>query len=494
MKVIIEDIGSLTDSREMLESKPHPIISIFILILILALVVVIIWAYFGEVDEYVKAPGSVRPNGSIYKIKNIVNGNVKDVLCEEGKMVKAKDLLFSIDHQKLDLEYEKAQIDFIETQDEYKNKTLLRQSILDNRNYFAGESSNQEYYNKYNQYEIDMQDQLQQIKSTQTTLEVKVTELEKTKTALETLKDSIIKEKNLFTDADNEYYKKYENYAIDLQKLNSDIKIKSEDYKATQELFSIEAVSKQQLKEAEYQLHNAEQVLQKYKNEFIKGVISDLKSNNEILNENKTNLENVKKNYSVNSSKSHNNEIYIKKIKVDSLVKLDDEISLLKKQLEQYKNQCESLKSMIDDCYVRSPADGIVSVITEINRQEFLQSGEQILNIVPKNDSKLKVQLYVSNKDIANIKEGQIVKLHFLALPYTEYGELSGKIINIGADARQEGGSSYYLVDAEVENDVLYSYKDDAAIVKVGMVCEARVIIRTKKILHYIFEKMNLID
>lgn len=77
---------------------------------------------------------------------------------------------------------------------------------------------------------------------------------------------------------------------------------------------------------------------------------------------------------------------------------------------------------------------------------------------------------------------------------YHLHRPLSGTITNIGTDAKidQEKGSSFYIVEAAIENKPLYSYKGVKAEIKVGTDCEAQVIISTKKVLYYLFEKINL--
>ncbi|WP_257788397.1 HlyD family secretion protein [Clostridium saccharobutylicum] len=104
------------------------------------------------------------------------------------------------------------------------------------------------------------------------------------------------------------------------------------------------------------------------------------------------------------------------------------------------------------------------------------------------------MSLYVSNKDIAGIKVDQKVKYHFEALPYKEYGELNGTITEIATDATVDPktGISYYLVQSEIENKPLFSYKGDEGEIKMGMACEAQVVTKKKKILYYLLEKINL--
>ena len=52
----------------------------------------------------------------------------------------------------------------------------------------------------------------------------------------------------------------------------------------------------------------------------------------------------------------------------------------------------------------------------------------------------------------------------------------------------------YYLVEASVDNKILFDYKGNEANIKVGMAGEAQVIVERKKILHYLLEKINLKD
>ncbi|MHB8072849.1 HlyD family efflux transporter periplasmic adaptor subunit [Desulfosporosinus fructosivorans] len=150
----------------------------------------------------------------------------------------------------------------------------------------------------------------------------------------------------------------------------------------------------------------------------------------------------------------------------------------------------------IKEATVTSPIDGIVNLYTEINHGDLLQSGKEIAAIVPDTGSENRIQLIVSNKDIANIKEGQKIKYHFTALPYREYGELEGTVTKVGTDARveKESGVSYYMAEATVENKELESYKGVKAQIKVGMACEAQVVTKSKKIIRWLLEKIDLID
>ncbi|MGH4119270.1 hypothetical protein [Clostridium sp.] len=92
------------------------------------------------------------------------------------------------------------------------------------------------------------------------------------------------------------------------------------------------------------------------------------------------------------------------------------------------------------------------------------------------------------------MKIGGKIKYHFQALPYREYGEFTGTVTDIAVDSTidQQSGTSYYLVESEIQNKPLFSYKGKKGELKIGMTCEAQVITKRKKILHYLLEKINL--
>ena len=60
-------------------------------------------------------------------------------------------------------------------------------------------------------------------------------------------------------------------------------------------------------------------------------------------------------------------------------------------------------------------------------------NAEPLLKIVPVGE--LGGEVNVGNQDIGFIKKGQPVKVRIDSFPYTQYGEIKGKIRRIGADA-----------------------------------------------------------
>ena len=490
MKAYIQDIDELTDSRELLEAKPQPFISIFIYSLILMVLISVIWSYFGEIDENIKAQGIVRPNQSLSSIRNQIAGKVESVNIEEGEQVKKGDLLFTIEHALLDLQKNSLEEEYKEADLELKNLDKLKKSILAGQNYFDGSiDSEKSFSNRFLKYQTDMALQFRQTELNLNTMN----EVNEALAGLNTLKQSALQNKNLFVDYDIIYYHQYIDYSLNLESLKDIADQKKELHAASEELTKAGAISKRELDDIKNQLDAAQVSLYKYQNDFMLNVNTRIADNKDRLKQLQINLKDSGLSTDVLSADI---ETSLQKYKMDTIVQIESDMKALQSNLARLANELETVGSNIKDCAVAAPIDGYVNMTNEISTGDLLQSGTEIATIVPEADTAYKVQLYVSNADIANIRQGQKIKYHFLALPYKEYGELSGTIINIGTDAKvdQTRGSSFYTVEASIENKPLYSYKGIKAEVKIGMECEAQVIIKTKKVLYYLLEKINLRD
>ena len=125
-----------------------------------------------------------------------------------------------------------------------------------------------------------------------------------------------------------------------------------------------------------------------------------------------------------------------------------------------------------------------------------MPSGIEVLRIIPEDGDRYKVEIMVQNKDISQLKIGQELKYRFLALPYKEYGTLEGEIKKISEDAvvNQGEANMAYRVEATIIGTELYDKNGKVTRVKPGMLCEVRVVVRQKKILYYVLEKLNFLS
>lgn len=717
---IIQNLSEITDSREMLEAKPHKFTSIFAYGLIGMLAIALIWSYFGEIDIVTKTNGVVKSNDKTISVVNEVDGKVAEVNFKEGQNVKEGDILYTLECKDMNLtkdNYEK-QLETLQADTDNINK--LRNSILENKNYFdVNNEDEKDYYNKYlqysttneklsltqkqtglqtdatndnkaissksltqqisenndmingldtvlqsindsknnfsddenmysseyadfqygiqnlqtaieqkklelqnakNKYTEAMQDyetqvnsakvsynnailKLQQYKSkyiaqleesiketknslsdiqyNYPTTDTQINQIQKEIDNLKLLSKSIKNGQNLFTDADSTYYQKYIDYTNNLQTHNgSDQQTYKNSYlmdinqnidSAKRTLEQLEATSdaadtkaddingkiddlkklesainddlddlddlddectnkfkeykdnvkelknnikaqkdvisslkskkdtiiddyNNQISATQKVLDSAQIELSKYKNKAVLDIKSKLDDVNKATEKIQADLEKAKATPELDDVNKELATNDITKYKIDTLVKLDDSTKENEKKIDELKTNIETLKVNIDKSTVKATIDGVINVKADIAKGQLVKTGEEILSVIPQDSSQYKVKLYVSNKDIAGIKVGQKIKYHFEALPYKEYGELSGTITDIATDATVDAktGTSYYLVESEIENKPLFSYKGEEGELKMGMTCEAQVVTKQKKILYCLLEKINL--
>lgn len=415
----------------------------------------------------------------------------------------------------------------------------LQQSINQDKNLFS--TNNLEYYNRFLNYKLDvkkLENTIEQIKNSSTGREFDnaYTSLEKyknefllnlnnsikeNKTKLEelnlnlsknknqlshiqtsinnlrTLEDSINMSKNLFSSSNKEYYNKYLVYTSNINKLKNNVEqgekvIKNIEVKQTNSITNI----KKELEQTEIALKDEKINISKFNNDALLNISTEIDKNIKLLPALRVDLEQNLENPNFEEVNTEYSKTLMTKYQIDTLVSIDENIKANKTKIEELDKNLKAININIDDCNVKAPMDGIVNIVKDVAIEELLQSGTEIATIIPDSNAKYKVQLYLSNKDIADIKVGDKVKYHFEALPYKEYGELTGILDKIGTDAKvdQQSGSSYYVVESYVENIPLYSYKGKKSELKIGMSCEAQIIIKRKKILYYLLEKINLKD
>lgn len=453
MSAIIRELKDMTDSRELMEAKPHPIVAWFLVILLLLLSGGLAWTWFGEMDITVKANGIVRPNEKVSSVKNKAAGKVETVQYKAGIRVRQGDLLYTVDRST-------AQEELRSLEAEKKRLRQDTDSLLAYRSRLAegGEKVNVRQVNEelLRDYRPEHQLIMQQL-----SLVSQLQENRQTSGQLQLLEQSALQRTSLFADTSSEYYTRFSDYHLKLTKLEAE-KRKSEDsFKNT--------LGDGDLAAAKRPLEDAQLAIEQYKNEFLLQIRSQ--------------VEDLRK-------KDRELELALSTLYSD----LNNQIKQNEDKLYALADKQKMLTMNLDDYEVRSPADGMVQIVKEISQGELLQPGEEIVSIVPENGSTFIIQLSLPNRDVANIKEGDRIKYHFEALPYKEYGELEGSVSQISPDAVQgpDGRGSFYVVEADIENKPLYSHKGDSAQIRVGMVCEAYMVSESKKILYYLLEKIDL--
>lgn len=260
MKEILVDLKDMSDSKEFMNANPKSFIRIFIYIMLVALIIALFWSYYSEIEIYVTASGIVKAEEDISTVNNIVTGKINEVYIEEGTIVSKGDILFKVDVDDIDfaISQYKIEIEKIEDEQEYLNKQ--KDSILENRNLFDVNNSDEEYYyyavEKYlSDIEVYNNSNDKEKYSLTTNKELTIIQLDKANQDMEDYEielaraelyvQSINSNTNLFDiTIDNESYIKFENYQNSLLVLKNNVSILEDKLNKEKILLDAGAIAK----------------------------------------------------------------------------------------------------------------------------------------------------------------------------------------------------------------------------------------------------------
>ena len=164
------------------------------------------------------------------------------------------------------------------------------------------------------------------------------------------------------------------------------------------------------------------------------------------------------------------------------------DLSSIESEIAELDARIPALESRVERTTVRSPVDGVINRINYVTEDAYVNTGDVLLELVP-TGSDLIVETRVDPKDIAEIVEGQDVKISLTAYDPSRYGRIDGKVLGVSADALSDTqtGQQYYLVDVSI-NGILYEKDGTEVTILPGMVASIDVLSGKRTILEYFWQ------
>ena len=165
--------------------------------------------------------------------------------------------------------------------------------------------------------------------------------------------------------------------------------------------------------------------------------------------------------------------------KIDFSTKIEEN----EKQLAQLKNQINEAELTLSYQAINSPLNGLVFDLQPAAPGYVVNTELPLLKIVPIDD--LVARVFVSNRDIAFLKVGQLVKVRVDAYPYNEFGDIEGTVDSIGSDVLEpDANYNFYRfpVTINIENPYIF-YKNKKLPLRTGMSLSANIILRQRPVL-----------
>lgn len=201
-------------------------------------------------------------------------------------------------------------------------------------------------------------------------------------------------------------------------------------------------------------------------------------------------------------------DIKIKKAEQD---KLNAQLQITKKELEQFKNNTlkEQLKRLTEVTNelktltpevnksnymlglksIKAAENGTIYNLKNTNSGKVVQSGEVIMELIPDN-TPLEVESKVLNRDIGFVSVGQKVKVKLDSFKFTKYGYIEGEITNIEkASILDEELGEIYPVIIELSTDKMKINGRQVKLIP-GMTCSVDIKIGKRRLIEYIISPM----
>jgi len=159
------------------------------------------------------------------------------------------------------------------------------------------------------------------------------------------------------------------------------------------------------------------------------------------------------------------------------------------KSIGQMRNRLRQAELQLQYQTVVAPVSGVVFE-PKARIDGVLQAGETILTLVPQQG--LKAQVFVPNKDIGFVKTGQNAKVRVDAFPFTRYGDLEGRVSQIGADAlAPDETANFYRFPVKLTLNRSYLQSKGVKIpLRSGMAITANLKLREKRVISLISDML----
>ncbi len=130
------------------------------------------------------------------------------------------------------------------------------------------------------------------------------------------------------------------------------------------------------------------------------------------------------------------------------------------KRLAELEGQITQAENNLKYQELRAPVAGTVFELKAKGIGFVANTSEPVLKIVP--DDELLAKVYITNQDIGFVREDMDVDVRIDSFPFSEYGDIKGKLVWIGSDALPpEQNIPYFRFPAKVKmNRQTISFKD----------------------------------
>ena len=172
-------------------------------------------------------------------------------------------------------------------------------------------------------------------------------------------------------------------------------------------------------------------------------------------------------------------------LKAQYLVKVGQELTVLTQQILEIENKLKQQVDLVERHEIRALNDGILHLNPEVVGANMVAEGTVLAQLYPEISKERKVNIvaYLSSKDIAGIKQGQLVRFSVIDEKHQRL-TLRGKVTNIATTATGTKAGNLFKVESESNLT-----DKEASVLKYGLEGKFVLITGQKTYLSYFWDK-----
>jgi len=430
-----EDLAFVYSNYAHANEEPMKVAKLAFIFITLFITCVIVWATFAELDELARGNGKVIPSDKIQRVQSLDGGIISEILVKEGQTVKKGTSLMKIDTTRFQATLE-------ESKQEYFSLLAVKERLKVEAEIDLTKKLPELSFPKELTKTNDGYDKIEQ-----QLLENRVNEL---KSSIRVLENQLGQKRQELREIRNSIKNLKKSFALIKEQKATIQKLVSRGVKSKYDLLNIEK-------------------------EYTE-VSSDLESA----------LLSVRRSELAISEVQNRISEKINSFKAEASNKLQETIGLLNK----FEARLVGDKDKVEKTTIISPVDGIVKQLNFNTIGGVVQSGMDLVEIVPQSDTLL-VEAKIDPRDIAFINPSQKAIVKITAYDFSIYGGLVGNIVEISADSiidkESKDAKSYYRVLVKTDKNYLERAGQRLPIIP-GMIASVDIVTGKKTVLDFILK------
>lgn len=383
-KSFVSDREFLAPALSILETPPSPVGTALLLLICLLAIVAITWATLGYVNVAVTAPGKLEPLGQVRTVQVLETGRVYGINVANGSRVKAGDVLFTLDSTTLALQHDRLSRD----EQSARAEVLRREAAIR-----AARSATIAEI----EWPTDIPHDIQQRED-----DVFHSDLGRLKASQQELRARM------------------EQQAADQVKLDQTITVESHLLDVLQQPVRMQEQLQQQGIGSRVNLVQAQASMERQNSVVIQAM--------------------AQRRQLAASMTLAQDQL---QSALDTFVADQTQrLTSARRGLDRVAAQAAVAQVALERMTIRAPVSGTVQSTNITTTGQVFQVGQEAMRIVP-DDVPLQIIAEARNQDIGFIEVGQSVSIKVNAFPFTQFGMLQGRVVQIAGDAITSGDAQF---------------------------------------------------